>query len=70
MKNRIARIRIAFGLSQSKLAEKAGISRQHLSSVEKGLTVPSAAVARRICSALGVTFEQAFGDEGVSISIA
>ncbi len=48
-------------LSQAELARRVGISRQALIAIERGSATPSAAVAARICQALGQTFEEVFG---------
>lgn len=46
------------GLTQRKLAEKAGITEKYLSRVELGLATPSALVAFRLAGALGCGMDQ------------
>jgi transcriptional regulator with XRE-family HTH domain len=46
------------GMTQSDLADAAGISTQHLSHIERGLRNPSVEVAARIARALGVALSE------------
>lgn len=46
--------RIAAGLSQEKLAERADVHRNHVSFLERGLRTPSVEVLVRVGDALGV----------------
>lgn len=50
-------------LSQSALAEKAGVSRQTIANIEKGNYSPSVHLALNICRELGKTVEEVFGEE-------
>jgi molybdate-binding protein/DNA-binding XRE family transcriptional regulator len=58
--NCLGRRRAAAGLRQQDLAARAGISRQSLSVLEAGRSVPSAAVALRLARALGCKVEELF----------
>ena len=60
MISNVATIRNRLGLSQIELAEKAGISRRSLSSIEKGISIPSVDIALRLADALGTTVESLF----------
>lgn len=43
------------GFTQEQLSEQLGISKNHLSSIERGLYVPTIQLIFRICDALGET---------------
>ncbi|MCS7295058.1 MAG: helix-turn-helix domain-containing protein, partial [Dehalococcoidia bacterium] len=58
---RIRERRLAAGLTQQRLAERAGVSRQALIAIEAGRLVPSVLVALRLARALGCTVEDLFG---------
>ena len=45
--NRLREVRVAHGLSQSRLAEAAGITRQAIYAIEAGHYMPTTAVALR-----------------------
>jgi transcriptional regulator with XRE-family HTH domain len=47
--------RLAAGLSQEALAERAGLHRVYVSEVERGQRSPSVAVLRRLAEGLGVS---------------
>ncbi|MGC5034143.1 helix-turn-helix domain-containing protein [Streptomyces sp. DT190] len=49
----VRRKRIEAGLKQKELAQQAGISEPHMSSIEHGRVNPSPPVLRRIATALG-----------------
>ncbi len=51
-------LRLAAGLTQARLAEKAGIPRPTLSLLESGDANPTLAVVLRVCRALGVRLEE------------
>lgn len=55
MGRRIAQRRKAFQLKQKDLAEKIGVSNNHLSDIELGKSSPSLNVFVRICTELDVT---------------
>ena len=52
--------RIAAGLSQSDLAQRAGLTRQAVSAIEAGQYVPNTAVALRLARAFGCSVEDLF----------
>ncbi len=52
---RIMQRRKELGLSQEKLAEKLGISKNHLSNIERGKQIPTTECIFKICSAMGNT---------------
>jgi putative molybdopterin biosynthesis protein len=60
---RIKATRLTRGLSQSTLAERAGISRQALGAIEAGLYQPGVGVALALAAALGESVEALFGPE-------
>ena len=58
--NRLKELRSAAGLTQASLAEKVGVSRKTINTVENGVFVPSTILALRLSAALGVHVEQLF----------
>lgn len=60
LKNRLKEIRTEQGLSQAKLAEIVGVSRNTISSIETGLFSPTAKLALVLCIALDKKFEEVF----------
>ena len=60
LQNRIKEARIAAGISQAKLAELVGVSRNTISSIETGQFSPTAKLALVICIALDKKFEELF----------
>ncbi|MCZ9298451.1 helix-turn-helix transcriptional regulator [Corynebacterium hesseae] len=50
-------------MSQTDLAERAGVSRQTIANIERGNYSPSVYLALDICRELGKTVEEVFGDE-------
>lgn len=50
-------------MSQAKLAERAGVSRQTIANIERGNYSPSVYLALDICRELGKTVEEVFEDE-------
>ena len=63
MKTKIAIYRNRLGLTQGTLAQKVGISRRALCSIENGTAVPSVEVALRLAGALRASVETLFGDD-------
>jgi len=54
---KIKTLRKAKGLSQEKFAEKAELSQQHISRIEKGLTYPSVATLVKIAKVLNLPMD-------------
>ncbi len=60
MKNNVRIVRLTQKLSQTDLAEKAGVSRQTIYSVEQGRYIPSTVLALKISSILEKNIEELF----------
>nr|MDQ2732158.1 helix-turn-helix domain-containing protein [Armatimonadota bacterium] len=60
LKNNVKALRTRMGLSQQRLAEGAGVTRQTVSGLEGGLYAASAAVALRLARELGCRVEELF----------
>ena len=60
LKNHLAEVRTERGISQSKLAEMVGVSRNTISSIETGQFCPTAKLALILCIALEKNFEDLF----------
>ena len=60
MKNRLEEIRKAHGLRQEELARELSVSRQTISSLEKGRYNPSILLAFKIARYFGLTIEEIF----------
>lgn len=60
LKNNLKEIRNEKGISQSKLADMVGVSRNTISSIETGQFNPTAKLALIICIALDKKFEDLF----------
>ncbi len=58
--NNLKTVRAEQKLSQAKLAEKVGVSRQTISNIETGEFVPTARLALLLCLALDEKFEDLF----------
>lgn len=63
MRNRIPELRAARGMTQGQLAEALDVSRQTVSSLEKGRYDPSLPLAFRISRLFALPIEQIFSDE-------
>lgn len=64
MKNlRMKAARAARDLSQAKLAERVGVSRQTINAIEMGDYNPTVRLCVAICRALGVTLNDLFWEE-------
>ncbi len=55
--------RIELNMSQTELAEKAGVTRQTIGLIEAGEFNPSLKLCIAICKALGVTLDDIFWEE-------
>ena len=60
LQNRLKEARCGNGLSQSRLAELVGVSRNTISSIETGQFNPTAKLALILCIALDRKFEDLF----------
>ena len=60
MKNRIRVLRAERRWSQADLAERVGVSRNSINSIENGKVDPSLPLAFRIADAFGLTVEEVF----------
>ena len=60
LRNRLREVRTAQGLSQSQLADRVGVSRNTISSIETGQFSPTAKLALLLCIALDRKFEDLF----------
>lgn len=58
--NRIKERRAELGLTQADLAEKVGVTRKTVNTVENGVFTPSATLAIKLGRALGLNVEQLF----------
>ena len=58
--NNLKTVRAEHKLSQAKLADKVGVSRQTISNIETGEFVPTARLALLLCLALDKKFEDLF----------
>jgi putative transcriptional regulator len=63
MKNRLKVLRAERNWSQQDLAERLGVSRQTINSIEAGRYDPSLPLALRIAKVFGQPVEQIFGGE-------
>ena len=57
---RLKEIRTAAGLTQAELAERVGVSRKTVNTVENGVFIPSTVLALGLARALGVKVEDLF----------
>jgi len=58
--NRLKERRTDLGLTQAELAEKVGVTRKTVNTVENGVFTPSATLAIKLAQALNVPVEQLF----------
>ena len=58
--SRLKEARTAAGLTQAELAERAGVSRKTVNTVENGIFIPSTVLALGLARALGVRVEDLF----------
>lgn len=63
MKSTIRELRTEHGLSQQRLAEEVGVSRQTINSLEKGRYDPSLRLAVLLARRFGLTVEEVFDVE-------
>jgi putative transcriptional regulator len=58
--NRLKERRAEVGLTQAELAERVGVTRKTVNTVENGVFTPSTTLAITLAVALGLTVEQLF----------
>jgi len=58
--NRLKERRTELGLTQAELAERVGVTRKTVNTVENSVFTPSATLAIKLARALGVAVEQLF----------
>jgi putative transcriptional regulator len=58
--NRLKDCRSQLGLTQAELAERVGVTRKTVNTVENGVFTPSATLAIKLSQALGLSVEQLF----------
>lgn len=58
--SRLKTVRTEAGLTQAELADRAGVSRKTVNTVENGVFVPSTVLALSLARALGVRVEDLF----------
>ena len=63
LSNRLRDLRTERDLTQAALAEKVGVSRKTINTVENGIFVPSALLALKLARALGCPVEAIFSLE-------
>jgi putative transcriptional regulator len=61
--NRIKEKRSELGLTQAELAERCGVTRKTVNTVENGIFVPSTLLALKLAKALSVPIEELFSIE-------
>ena len=60
LKNRLKELRARHGLNQTELAQRAGVSRQTISLIERGEYTPSVLIALRIAQIVEEPVDQVF----------
>lgn len=58
--SRLKAVRTEAGLTQAELADRAGVSRKTVNTVENGVFIPSTLLALSLAKALGTTVEALF----------
>ena len=58
--NRLKERRVELGLTQAELAERVGVTRKTVNTVENGVFIPSTVVALKLAAALGCSVEELF----------
>jgi len=56
------------GWSQTKLAEKSGVSQTYISELEANKKNPTIPIVKKLASALGITVTELLGDDQISVS--
>lgn len=60
LENRLREARVAVGWTQAELAERVGVSRKTINTVENGVFIPSTVLALKLARALDVSVEGLF----------
>ena len=60
LSNQLKEARTELGLTQAELAERIGVSRKTINTVENGVFVPSTILALKLAAALGRRVEELF----------
>ncbi|WP_265571591.1 helix-turn-helix transcriptional regulator [Sphingomicrobium nitratireducens] len=60
LRNSLKEKRLQLGLTQAELAERCGVTRKTVNTVENGVFVPSTVLSLRMAAALGVRLEELF----------
>lgn len=58
--NRLKELRARANLTQAELAERIGVTRKTINTVENGVFTPSTLLALKLARALGVSVDEAF----------
>lgn len=58
--NRLKTVRTEAGLTQAELAERVGVTRKTINTVENAVFIPSTVLALKLAKALGTTVEGLF----------
>ena len=58
--NRLRELRVEHDLTQAMLADRIGVSRKTINTVENGIFIPSTLLALKLARALGCTVEAIF----------
>jgi putative transcriptional regulator len=64
LETRLREVRLARGLSQERLAQEVGVTRQTIVNIEKGLTVPNVLIALAISGVLAIAVDELFHMSG------
>lgn len=60
LENRLREARVSVGWTQAELAERVGVSRKTINTVENGVFIPSTVLALKLARALDVSVEGLF----------
>ena len=60
LNNRVREMRVALGMTQGDLAERVGVSRQSINSIERERYIPSLPLALRFARVFGCTVDELF----------